>query len=279
MNDFQSFISEVIEKAAQSRTEPVLNIDGIRYCPTCGQPLEIRRNVLGEERLLPVMCECDREQERKRKEAAHLQALADARRRCFDGDYSRLSDARIAEAELEHPKEAGIIRRYAENFPEFYREQQGLLFYGPNGTGKSFMAAALCNALIDGGHEVYFTTFSHIDRKAGTGSIADKATYLDSLNRYALIVLDDLGAERSSEYMQELVFSVIDARYASGKPMVVTTNLTMQELKTPRTAQQSRIYDRILQVCYPVQVTGESIRRKDTRDRFYQVQKILEDKP
>lgn len=276
MNEFQSLINDVIEKAAQSRTEPALLIDGIRHCPTCGRPLEIRRDVFGETRLLPIMCDCEREAEEKRKEIAHLAALADARKKCFGGDASRLASARIAYAELAHPKEAGIIRRYVEKFRELYAIQQGLLIYGPNGTGKSYIAAALCNALIDGGHEAYFTTFSRIEKEAGAKTREGRKEYLDSLNEYSLLVLDDLGAERTSEYMQELVFNVIDSRYGSGKPMIITTNLTMPELKNPQTAQQSRIYDRILQICYPVQLGGESIRRKDTRERFYKAKEMLE---
>lgn len=76
--------------------------------------------------------------------------------------------------------------------------------------------------------------------------------------------------------MQELVFSVIDSRYTSGKPVVITTNLTLQDLKNPQTAQQSRIYDRILQICYPVEMTGASIRRKDAKDRYYKTKELLE---
>lgn len=276
MNAFEQEIVEILKKAEESRTaEPVI-IEGIRHCKICGKPLEIRRDVFGETRLLPVMCDCEREVEEKRKEMAHLAALADARKKCFGGDAVRLSTARIAYAELAHPKEAGIIRRYVEKFRELYAIQQGLLIYGPNGTGKSYIAAALCNALIDGGHEAYFTTFSRIEKEAGAGTREDRKEYLDSLNDYSLLVLDDLGAERTSEYMQELVFNVIDTRYGSGKPMIITTNLTMPELKNPQTAQQSRIYDRILQICYPVQIGGESIRRKDTRERYFKTKELLE---
>ena len=184
--------------------------------------------------------------------------------------------ARIAMCELEHPKEAAIIKNYVQHFPELYREQQGLVLYGQNGTGKSYLAAALCNALIDGGHEAYFTTFSRIEKEAGAKTREERKEYLDSLNGFSLLVLDDLGAERGSDYMQELVFNVVDARYGSGKPMIVTTNLTMNDLKTPHTAQQSRIYDRILQICYPVPVTGDSLRRRDTKERYYHTKEILE---
>ena len=277
MNEFQEFINDVIDKAMKNGPETPLLIDGVKHCPVCGKPLEIRREVFGEERLLPVMCDCEREEERLRKERAHLEAIQTAKRRCFSGDFTRLADASLAAASLEHPKETGIVRRYIQHFAEFYADQQGLLLYGRNGTGKSFLAAAACNELIEGGHDVHFTTFSRIDQQTAAETRAEKKIYLDSLNEYALLVLDDLGAERSSDYMQELVFAVIDSRYASGKPMIITTNLSIQDLKSPQTAQQSRIYDRVLQICYPVQMSGDSIRRKDTRERYFKTKSILEE--
>lgn len=277
MDLFNEQIKEIIRTAQADQPSDVYTENGILYCSKCHQPVEIIRHVFGDDRHLPIMCECLKEQERQRKEQAHLQALADARRKCFDGDYSRLSDARLADCHLEHPEEAQMLQRYVDLFSDFYRDQKGLLLYGQNGTGKSYMAAALCNALIDKGHDCRFTTFSRIDRQA-SGIRSERRTYIDSLNDPALLVLDDLGSERSSEYMQELVFSVIDSRYESGKPMVITTNLTLQDMKDPQTAQQSRIYDRILQICHPIKVDGESIRRKDTIKRYYETKAMLEGK-
>ena len=87
--------------------------------------------------------------------------------------------------------------------------------------------------------------------------------------------IDDLGAERKSDFMQEQVFNIIDARYRSGLPMIITTNLTAEEMKKPTEIGQSRIYDRILERCHPVAVQGQSIRRQHLRDEFRQTEMIL----
>jgi len=93
-------------------------------------------------------------------------------------------------------------------------------------------------------------------------SVKDKADYIDELISYPLLIIDDLGSERSSEYAQEIVYSIIDGRYKAGKPLIITTNLTLDEIQNPQDMRYARIYDRILEMCVPIQFNGKS-RRKD----------------
>ncbi len=92
--------------------------------------------------------------------------------------------------------------------------------------------------------------------------------YIDSLNRYKLLIIDDLGAERKSEYMQELIYNLIDSRYRSGLPMIITTNLSADEIKRPGNMDFARIYDRVLERCLPIAVQGESRRRRAVIDNY-----------
>jgi DNA replication protein DnaC len=71
-----------------------------------------------------------------------------------------------------------------------------------------------------------------------------------------------LGIERDTGYAKEQVFNIIDSRYRAGLPMIITTNLTMQKLATEGDLADKRVYDRILERCYPVEVAGESRRMK-----------------
>ena len=79
---------------------------------------------------------------------------------------------------------------------------------------------------------------------------------------HGLLILDDFGMERNTEYGQEIVFQVIDNRYQSRKPMIITTNLSLHTMKLPRDLEHKRIYGRILEACVPIHFTGDNLREK-----------------
>lgn len=79
---------------------------------------------------------------------------------------------------------------------------------------------------------------------------------------YDSMVIDDLGAERQSEYAQEIVYAVVDERYKTRKPLIVTTNLTLDEMNDPKSMDYKRIYSRIQEMCVPVYFKGGSRRVK-----------------
>ena len=85
--------------------------------------------------------------------------------------------------------------------------------------------------------------------------------YLERLNRCRLLILDDFGMERGTEYALEQVYNVIESRTRSGRPLIVTTNLSLSELQNPIDTAHARIYDRVLELCIPICFTGESMRR------------------
>ena len=80
---------------------------------------------------------------------------------------------------------------------------------------------------------------------------------------HKLLVIDDLGVERSTEYAMEQMFFVIDSRYRSRRPMIITTNLKLGELKNPPDLAHARIYDRILERCAPILFDGKNFREEN----------------
>lgn len=80
---------------------------------------------------------------------------------------------------------------------------------------------------------------------------------------YDLLIIDDLGVERSTEYAMEQMFFVIDSRYRSRRPMIITTNLKLAELKNPPDLAHARIYDRILERCATILFAGKNFREEN----------------
>ena len=73
----------------------------------------------------------------------------------------------------------------------------------------------------------------------------------------------------------EQMFSVVDGRYRTGKPLIVTTNLTLQELKNPPDLAHARIYDRLLEMCTPLRINGQSIRQLRAQENMRQMRERL----
>ncbi len=177
-----------------------------------------------------------------------------SRKICFE--ESRMYDWNFELAEetttIEKAKE------YTANWNDMKKNHIGFLLWGPIGTGKSYIAGCIANALLNQEITVKMTNFNTIIDDMFP--LEDKTEYINALAKYELLILDDLGTERSSEYALGIVFSVIDRRYRSGRPLIVTTNLPIKQLKEETNIEKKRIYDRILEMCVPLYVGGSSYR-------------------
>ena len=98
-----------------------------------------------------------------------------------------------------------------------WKNGSGLLIWGDVGTGKSFFAGCIANALLEKGVPVLMTNFSRILNTLTGMHFEDRNQFINNLNRYSLLIIDDLGMERNSDFALEQVFNVIDSRYRSKK--------------------------------------------------------------
>lgn len=154
-----------------------------------------------------------------------------------------------------------------------YQESQGIIFYGPVGTGKSFTAACIANNLLDNQTSVIMTSFVKILQNIQN---QDEAAYIAMLNTAKLLILDDLGTERNTDFALEKVYNIIDSRSRSTKPMILTTNLSLEDMMNVQDIRYKRIYDRIFETCFPVEISGESFRRIAAEQRFDKMAKFME---
>ena len=171
-----------------------------------------------------------------------------------------------------------VARDYVSKWSDFASKNAGLVLWGDVGTGKTFFAACIANALVEQNVSVKMTNFSTILNDLFAES--DKNKYLDRLNKHSLLIIDDLGIERGTEYALEQVYNVIDTLYKSGKPLIVTTNLTLDELKFPTDIPHKRIYDRVLGMCVPVMFNGMNFRKEEAAAKMEAAKKLfgMEDK-
>lgn len=268
LNNMIDSISQNVPKAENE----YIGYDGLLHCAVCHKKTQTIVEFEGEKRMVRCICDC-KQKEMEAYKQAEIQAENERmRRRCFA--ETNMAEWTFANDDGKNPKISNAMKRYSDDFRVFKAEGRGLLLYGSVGTGKTYYAACIANALIDIGYSVLMTNFARLTNEI-QGRFDDKNEYIDSLNRYSLLIIDDLGAERKSEYMQETVFSIIDSRYRSGLPFIITTNLSAEEIKKNGDIGYSRIYDRILERCFPIEVKGESRRRQNLKDNFADVKERL----
>lgn len=172
-------------------------------------------------------------------------------------------------------KVSQVCKKYVERWDDMKSNGIGILLYGNVGTGKSFYASCICNELLKRQTTLCATSFTRILNVLQVEK--NKIEVLDRLNKYQCIFLDDFGVERETGYAQEQVFSIIDARYRTKLPTIVTTNLSLPNIENPQGMIQSRICDRLLELC-PIRicVSGDSRRKKNSMDRMKLARKLLE---
>lgn len=236
--------------------------DGLLHCGKCHTKKQTRVNIGGETITPMCLCKCESERfERERAEQKKKQLMEERdRMRSVGFPDSEMRKWRFELDDGSNAHASSICKKYVEHYDEMRKRGKGIIFHGPVGTGKTFLAACVANALIDRNIPCLVTNFSRVTNTLF--STSEKQEYLDSLNRYDLLVIDDLAAERDTEYMQEMVFSVIDSRYRSKKPMIVTTNLTADELKRPAEIKKQRIFSRLFEMCIAIEVNGRDRRKQ-----------------
>lgn len=269
---------QISEKASQSirADEGDYIEDGLLHCGKCHTPKQCRVELFGEMRTPMCLCKCEQEkrdaeeQERKRLEfQRHIKSL---RKMGFpDSEMERWTFERDDHS---NEKISTVAHNYVENFAEMKEKGKGLLLYGTVGTGKTFISACIANALIEKGHPCLVTNFARLTNTI-SGMFEGKQDYIDGLGKFHLIVIDDLASERDTEYMGEIVQNVIDARYRSGLPLIITTNLTSEELKHPAEMRKQRIYSRLFEMCIPVEVKGKDRRKEKLKHDYKDLEDLL----
>lgn len=275
----QNAVESLIEKsktAIPTNDCDYIGEDGLLYCGKCHTKKQTEVMLFGTIRRPMCLCKCEAEkrdkEEAERKQADFDRKIKDLRRTGFP--ESNMQEWTFENDDMTNSRVTNAMKKYVENFDEMKKQGKGLLLYGSCGTGKTYAACEVANALIDKGYPVLVTNFARIIN--ALQATFEKQEYIDSFNRFSLLVIDDLGIERNTEFAKEQVFNIIDSRYRAGLPMIITTNLSIDKIKKPDDIENGRIYDRILERCFPIEVSGQSRRRKAIRESYDDMKNLLE---
>ena len=158
---------------------------------------------------------------------------------------------------------------YVRNLEENLKQGKGLFITGNVGAGKTHLIAAMIDYIARMTKRrkkrvlIIFTTSVDMlaeikysfDRKIKDNETTEEL--MNNLENCSLLIIDDLGSEKTTDWANELFYKIIDYRYSNLKPVIITTNLTDQELKEKIS---ERLVSRIHEMCKGIKLTGKDYR-------------------
>ena len=276
---FSNVLRAVAKKVPVETDGTEIGEDGFLHCKKCGGRRQREVDLPdGNKMTVSCGCRCMKEdwdaKEAKRKAEEEAMRIESLRTLAFPDSDCNMLQCTFDKDDGTRPDVTAGMKNYCENFPYLRRLGKGILLYGTVGTGKSFFAACIVNDLVSKGYRCMMTTFPRLTNQIS--ALWDgKQEFIDDLTRYDLIAIDDLGIERDTEYMNEHITMIVDALYRAKVPLVITSNYTPKQMKGESEIRRQRIYDRLIEQCHPVEMSGESRRVIKGRKDYLEMKKLL----
>jgi DNA replication protein DnaC len=155
-----------------------------------------------------------------------------------------------------------VVRRFVRDIDANLDAGRGLWFYGSVGTGKTTLAMLVSRSALDAGRSVAIYSLPRLLAEIRATFESDsEGSYVDFLDRLAavdLLHVDDVGAERTSDWVLEQLYAIVNARYEDERSVIITTNLERDALVEQI---KERTVSRLEEMCTLVPLYGEDARR------------------
>ena len=240
---FDKIISNAIEKSNEGIKNNTYLKDGLLYCSKCNEPKQAKKMFFGKEKIVGITCKCDEQQEKQRQKKLQdniFWELVKRNKEIGITDKAYLSNT-FENDDNRNPDISSLCKKYVKAFDKMKENNYGILFYGDVGTGKSYYACYIGNELLNKGKKVLITSLGRLAKNR-----LDETTLTTDLSKFDLIIIDDLGVENDST---ATIYNIVDDIYRFGINLIVTTNLSPEQLKNPSDLNKKRVYDRICEMC------------------------------
>lgn len=282
--------SEDSEKLKDYQYPP---IPETQYCPYCNKKLGWKGliNPFDKNRIFSwfSLIDCDCNEYLKNKEQKRMQEIEQTKReeeaerkiayqrkieKLFEqSNISKRGMKRTFETFTVNDENKDVFtmsKRYTDCWEKYKEDGTGLIFIGRYGTGKTHLAFAIANSLLIQGIPVIYETFINLMEKLKESYNNNNLDYYEIIKLYCecdLLIIDDLGKERLSEWVLEKLFQIVNTRYENMLPIIITTNYTEQELikrlsigNDGKTAES--LVSRLNEICLEIDTNFQDYRKK-----------------
>ena len=247
---FEEILDNASNQASEYKSSDDYIKDELIHCNNCNTPKQTIIKLLGQEKKVFCLCMCQslKVEEEENKHRQIQQEYINKRKidNCFE-------DKSLKSKKFETTEKGTIIYKiaynYSKKFEDMLKNNMGLILHGERGTGKTHISACIANSVLNQSYSVYMTKLSVLISKMQENYNENKLHLLNKIGDVDLFILDDMGTERHTETAMELIFDIIDKRYLSKKPIIISTNLTQDEFTNNENMQYRRIFDRIIENC------------------------------